>query len=434
MNTRKVYIETYGCQMNLADTELLIGILKPHGYEPTKTIDHADVILLNTCAIRERAEERVLKRLQELTHQKARHPGVRLGLTGCMAQHHRDLLLDKAPYLDLVLGPDAYRTLPALLAQEDEDEPRISVRLDRGETYADITPVRGEGVRAWVTVMRGCDKFCTFCIVPYVRGRERSVPLATLLDQVRALADQGYKEVVYLGQTVNAYRDGGQDFADLLSQTAAIDGIERIRFTSPHPSDMSEHVIEVMATCTKIAPYLHLPLQSGSNRVLERMERGYTVEHYIALVERLRAAVPGLALSTDIIVGFPGEDAADFQATHDVMATIRYDSAFMFKYSAREGTKAYKWNETLSEEEKVQRLQTIITLQERISAEINRQAIGQTTEVLVEGPAKRPQGWLSGKTRQFKTAVFPGGAQPGDLVSVRVASTTAHTLIGEASV
>ena len=259
--------------------------------------------------------------------------------------------------------------------------------------------------------------------------------LLTLLDQVRVLADQGYKEVVYLGQTVNAYRDGEHDFADLLSRTAAIDGIERIRFTSPHPSDMSEHVIEVMATCTKVAPYLHLPLQSGSNRVLERMERGYTIEHYVALVERLRAAVPGLALSTDIIVGFPGEDAADFQATHDVMATIRYDSAFMFKYSAREGTKAYKWNETLSEEEKVQRLQAIITLQERISAEINRQAIGQTTEVLVEGPAKRPQGWLSGKTRQFKTAVFPGGgAQPGDLVSVRVASTTAHTLIGEASV
>ena len=435
MNTRKVYIETYGCQMNLADTELLIGILKPHGYEPTKTVDHADVILLNTCAIRERAEERVLKRLQELTPHKARHPGVRLGLTGCMAQHHRDLLLDKAPYLDLVLGPDAYRTLPALLAQEDKDEPLISVRLDRGETYADVAPVREEGVRAWVTVMRGCDKFCTFCIVPYVRGRERSVPLVTLLDQVRVLADQGYKEVVYLGQTVNAYRDGEHDFADLLSQTAAIDGIERIRFTSPHPSDMSEHVIEVMATCTKVAPYLHLPLQSGSNRVLERMERGYTIEHYVALVERLRAAVPGLALSTDIIVGFPGEDAADFQATHDVMATIRYDSAFMFKYSAREGTKAYKWNETLSEEEKVQRLQAIITLQERISAEINRQVIGQTTEVLVEGPAKRPQGWLSGKTRQFKTAVFPGGgAQPGDLVSVRVASTTAHTLIGEASV
>jgi tRNA-2-methylthio-N6-dimethylallyladenosine synthase len=308
------------------------------------------------------------------------------------------------------------------------------VRLDRDETYADITPVRGEGIRAWVTVMRGCDKFCTFCIVPYVRGRERSVPLAALLDQVRVLADQGYKEVVYLGQTVNAYRDGEHDFADLLRRTAEIDGIERIRFTSPHPSDMSERVIDAMATCAKVAPYLHLPLQSGSNRVLDRMKRGYTIEHYTTLVERLRSAIPGLALSTDIIVGFPGEEEVDFQATHKIMAEVRYDSAFMFKYSAREGTKAYKWQETVSEEEKGQRLQTIIALQERIAAEINRQTIGQTVEVLIEGPAKRPTGWLSGKTRQFKTTVFPGaGVQPGNLVSVRVASTTAHTLIGEAS-
>jgi tRNA-2-methylthio-N6-dimethylallyladenosine synthase len=434
MNTRKVYIETYGCQMNLADTELLIGLLKPHGYEPTKTVDQADVILLNTCAIREHAEERVLKRLRELMYHKARHPGVRLGLTGCMAQHHRDQLLDKAPYLDLILGPDAYRTLPALLAQEDKDEPLVSVRLDRDETYADITPVRGEGIRAWVTIMRGCDKFCTFCIVPYVRGRERSVPLAALLDQVRVLADQGYKEVVYLGQTVNAYRDGESDFADLLRQTATIDGIERIRFTSPHPSDMSERVIEAMATCAKVTPYLHLPLQSGSNSVLERMERGYTIEHYTALVECLRSAIPGLALSTDIIVGFPGEKEADFQATYDFMATIRYDSAFMFKYSPREGTKAYKWEETVSEEEKGRRLQAIIALQERVSGEVNQRTIGQTVDVLIEGPAKRPAGWLAGKNGQFKTVVFPGnGQQPGSVVPVRVISATAHTLIGEAS-
>jgi tRNA-2-methylthio-N6-dimethylallyladenosine synthase len=305
------------------------------------------------------------------------------------------------------------------------------VRLDREETYADITPVRGEGIRAWVTVMRGCDKFCTFCVVPYVRGRERSVPLAALLAQVRELAAQGYKEVVYLGQTVNAYRDGKADFADLLRQTAAIEGVERIRFTSPHPADMSERVIEAMATSPKIAPYLHLPLQSASNRVLVRMERGYTVEHYAALVERLRAAVPGLALSTDIIVGFPGEDETDFRATYEFMAQVRYDSAFMFKYSAREGTKAYKWGDTVSEEEKGRRLQDIIALQERISGEINRRAIGQTVEVLVEGPAKRQEGWLAGKSGQFKTVVFPGnGARPGDLIPVRVLSATAHTLIG----
>jgi tRNA-2-methylthio-N6-dimethylallyladenosine synthase len=433
MDTRKVYIETYGCQMNLADTELIVGLLKPLGYEPTQVAAQADVILLNTCAIREHAEERVLRRLGELVYHKTRRPGVLLGLTGCMAQHHRERLLDKAPFLDLVLGPDAYRNLPALLVQEGKDEPLVSVRLDRDETYADITPARGEGVRAWVTVMRGCDKFCTFCIVPYVRGRERSVPLAALLAQVRELAAQGYKEVVYLGQTVNAYRDRDYDFADLLWRTAEVDGIERIRFTSPHPADMSERLIAAMATCPKVAPYLHLPLQAASNRVLEQMERGYTIEQYAALVERLRAAVPGIALSTDIIVGFPGEEESDFRATYDFMAEIRYDSAFMFKYSAREGTKAYKWGETLSEEEKGRRLQGIITLQEHISAEINRQTIGQTVEVLIEGPAKRQEGWLAGKSGQFKTVVFPStGAQPGEVMPVRVVSATAHTLVGEA--
>ena len=218
--SRKVYIETYGCQMNIADTELILGLLKPEGYEAIRAPDQADVILLNTCAIRERAEARIIGRLGELAKYKARKPGVVLGLTGCMAQHHRETLLDKAPFLDLVLGPDAYRNLPALLRQEEADEPLVSVRLDRDETYADVTPARSAGIRAWVTIMRGCDKFCTFCIVPYVRGRERSVPAGALLDQVRALAEQGYKEVVYLGQTVNAYRDGGVDFGRLLHQTA----------------------------------------------------------------------------------------------------------------------------------------------------------------------------------------------------------------------
>ena len=433
MEPRKVYIETYGCQMNIADTELLIGLLKPHGYESTQQIAQADVILLNTCAIRENAEEKVLNRLNALAHHKVRRPGVRLGLTGCMVQHQREQLLDKAPFLDLILGPDAYRTLPILLDQEDKDDPLVSVRLDRDETYADISPAHGEGVRAWVTIMRGCDKFCTFCIVPYVRGRERSVPAEALLKQVRELADQGYKEVVYLGQTVNAYRDGECDFGALLRHTAKIDGIERIRFTSPHPSDMSEAVIEAMATCPKVMPYVHLPLQSGSNRVLERMERGYTIEEYAVLVDRLRTAMPGIAFSTDIIVGFPGEEKEDFQATYDFMTEMRYDSAFMFKYSAREGTKAYKWQETLSEEEKGHRLEEIIGLQERISGEINQHSVGQTVEVLVQGPAKKQKDWLVGKNRPFKTVVFPGnGANPGDLVSIKVASATAHTLVGQA--
>lgn len=431
MEVRKVYIETYGCQMNIADTELLIGLLKPHGYESTLQIAQADVILLNTCAIRENAEEKVLHRLNALVHHKVRRPEVRLGLTGCMAQHHREHLLDKAPFLDLVLGPDAYRTLPILLDQEDKGDPLVSVRLDRDETYVDIPTEHGEGIRAWVTIMRGCDKFCTFCIVPYVRGRERSLPAEALLNQVRELADQGYKEVVYLGQTVNAYRDGECDFGALLRHTAGIDGIERIRFTSPHPSDMSEAVIDAMATCPKVMPYVHLPLQSASNRILERMERGYTIDEYAVLVDRLRTAMPAVAFSTDIIVGFPGEEEGDFQATYDFMTEMRYDSAFMFKYSARVGTKAYKWQETLSEEEKGRRLEAIITLQEGISGEINQLSVGQTVEVLVHGPAKKQKDWLVGKNRQFKTVVFPGnGATPGDLVSVRVASATSHTLVG----
>ena len=431
--SRKVYIETYGCQMNISDTELILGLLKPEGYESTRAPDQADVILLNTCAIRERAEARIIGRLGELAKYKARKPGVVLGLTGCMAQHHRETLLDKAPFLDLVLGPDAYRNLPALLAQEDADEPLVSVRLDRDETYADVTPARSAGIRAWVTIMRGCDKFCTFCIVPYVRGRERSVPAGALLDQVRVLADQGYKEVVYLGQTVNAYRDGDVNFGRLLHQTAQIEGIERIRFTSPHPSDMDDSAIDAMATCSKVAPYLHLPLQAASNRVLARMERGYTVEAYAALVDRLREAMPNLALSTDIIVGFPGEEEADFCATYDFMARTRYDFAFMFKYSAREGTKAYKWGETLSEEEKGRRLQEIIHLQEQIGGELNQQRVGQSVEVLVEGPAKKQKDWLAGKDPQFKTVVFPGnGAQPGDIVPVHVTSATTHTLVGQA--
>ena len=429
---RSVYIETYGCQINLADTELLFGHLGRHGYRRTDDPACADVILLNTCAIREHAEERVVGRLGDLVRHKTRRPDVQLGLAGCMAQHLRDTLMSKLPFVDFVVGPDAYRRLPELLGNPAGD-PFVDVRLDRTETYADIVPQREGGVRAWVTIMRGCDKFCTFCVVPYVRGRERSLPARAILDQVRQLADEGCREVVYLGQTVNAYRDGDADFAALLRRTDAVDGIERIRFTSPHPSDMTERVIEAMATCRKVCPQLHLPVQSGSDRVLEKMERGYTAAEYLDLVARLRRAVPSIALSTDIIVGFPGEDESDFDATRELMRAVGYDSAFMFKYSARGGTKAFKWPETVSEEEKSRRLQAIITLQEEQSAAINRGLIGSTVEVLIEGPARRREGWSAGKTPHFKTAVFPSSdARAGDLARIRVTESTAHTLIGSA--
>jgi tRNA-2-methylthio-N6-dimethylallyladenosine synthase len=421
-----VYVETYGCQMNVADTELMRGHLERSGYTAAADPAEADVILLNTCAIREHAEERIYGRLGALAQHKVRRPHVQIGLAGCMAQHFRDRLLDRTPHLDFVVGPDAYRRLPALLG----GDPFVDVRLDRDETYADIAPAREGGVRAWVTIMRGCDKFCTFCIVPYVRGRERSTPVDAVLDQVRDVVAQGYREVVFLGQTVNAYRDGDTDFATLLRRADAVDGLARIRFTSPHPSDMSDAAIAAMAECASVCPQLHLPVQSGSSAVLARMERGYDVEQYLRLVDRLRAAVPGLALSTDIIVGFPGETARDFAATLDLMRAVRFDSAFMFKYSRRDHTKAGKWDETVSEDEKADRLQQVIALQEGIAAEINAAWVGREVDVLVEGPARRREGWVAGKTAHFKTAVFPSvDASRGDFVRVRVEHSTAHTLV-----
>jgi tRNA-2-methylthio-N6-dimethylallyladenosine synthase len=419
-----VYIETYGCQMNLADSELMRGHLARAGYTATADPAAADVILLNTCAIREHAEERIFGRVGTLSQYRAGKPHLQIGVAGCMAQHLKDRLLER---LDFVVGPDGYRRLPELLG----GDPFTDVRLDRDETYADLMPQRGDGVRAWITVMRGCDKFCAFCIVPYVRGRERSVPAAAVLEQVRDAVAAGYREVVLLGQTVNAYRSDGIDFGALLRQVAAVPGVARVRFTSPHPSDMRDSAIAAMAECQAVCPQLHLPVQSGSDAVLARMERGYTVAEYMDLVARLRAAIPKLALSTDVIVGFPGETEADFEATLQLMRTVRYDNAFLFKYSRRDHTKAGKWDETVAELEKGRRLQALIDLQERIGAEINAAWVGREVEVLVEGPAKRPEGWLAGKTREFKTAVFAAtSVAVGDMVRMRVQDATSHTLIG----
>src|SRR5580704_7226274 len=306
----RVFIETYGCQMNVADSELVGGVLRRAGYAAAAGPEDADVILLNTCAIREHAEARVLRRLNDLARFKHARPELRLGLLGCMAQHNRAALIEKAPWLDLVAGPDSYRRLPELLGRARFD-PAVDVRLDRGETYADIVPAHERGVRAYVTAMRGCDRFCAFCVVPYVRGRERSVPHKAILADIHELAARGVREIVLLGQTVNAYRFDDIDFGRLLRLVAAVDGVERIRFTSPHPSDMSDSVIEAMAIEPKVQPSLHLPVQSGSDRVLAAMERGYTVDEYQRLVERMRAAIPGIALSTDIIVGFHGEKDVD---------------------------------------------------------------------------------------------------------------------------
>ena len=428
---RRVYIETYGCQMNVSDTELMMGVLNKAGFRTAIGVEDADVVLLNTCAIRERAEERVVGRLSQLSQAKRSRPDLVLGVSGCMAKHLAEQLLDELPYVDLVVGPDSYRRLPELIG-EASGNPALDVRLDRREDYLELDPVRRAGTNAWITIMRGCDKFCTFCIVPYVRGRERSVPAADLLRQVRMAASEGFREVTLLGQTVNSYHDGETDFADLLQLVAGVEGIRRIRFTSPHPSDFSQKLIDTMADERRICRYIHLPVQSGSDRVLKAMKRTYSQEGYLDLVARLRAALPGLCLSTDIIVGFPGEEDSDFESTLALMRRVRYDSAFMFKYSPRKGTVAYREiPDTVPETEKARRLEAVIARQTSISGQINRRYVGELQEVLVEGDARRGKGQAVGKSDGFKTVVFPrNGIGTNTFVNVRITDATSHTLIG----
>ncbi len=430
---RRVYVETYGCQMNVSDTELMMGVLKKAGFRRADGLEDADVVLLNTCAIRERAEERVVGRLSQLSQAKRTRPDLVLGVSGCMAKHLAEQLLSKLPYVDLVVGPDSYRRLPELI-EEASGSPTLDVRLDRHEDYLELDPVRQEGANAWITIMRGCDKFCTFCIVPYVRGRERSVPADDVLRQAQMAALEGFRQVTLLGQTVNSYHDGETDFSDLLKMVAGVKGIRRIRFTSPHPSDFSEKLIETMAAERKICRFIHLPVQSGSDTVLKSMKRTYSTGHYLDLVARLRTALPGLCLSTDVIVGFPGEADSEFELTMALMRHVRYDSAYMFKYSPRKGTVAYREiPDTVSESEKAQRLEAVITQQTRISGEINRRYVGRLQEVLVEGDARRGRGQAVGKSDGFKTVVFPrNDVKTNTFVNVRITGATSHTLIGQA--
>ncbi|HIM12594.1 TPA: tRNA (N6-isopentenyl adenosine(37)-C2)-methylthiotransferase MiaB, partial [Candidatus Poribacteria bacterium] len=423
------YIETYGCQMNVSDSELMAGILTRAGYKMTDDAKSANVILINTCAIRENAEEKVLNRLKHLNAIKRRNPNMVLGICGCMAQHMRTLVLDAAPYIDLVLGPDAYRSLPQAIASAKAKDTFVNLKLDKSEDYADLAPIRKDGIRAWLTIQRGCDKMCTFCVVPFTRGRERSLSVPMLVREIKFLVDEGFKEVVLLGQTVNSYHDGTHNFGDLLFAINQVEGIERIRFTSPHPSDATKPMIDAIASCKKVCKQIHLPLQSGSTRILSDMHRTYTVDEYRELVFNLRNQIPNLAISTDIIVGFCGETEEDFQQTHDLMGEMRYDSAFMFKYSDRDGTLANRTLEdNVPEEEKIRRLQSIIDLQYRISHEINQERVGQTVEILVEGESRKSEADYFGKDDTFKTTVFPRqNTKIGDTVNIKVHTATAHT-------
>lgn len=430
-NRMKVYIETYGCQMNLADTEIVLGIMNKSGYSPTRTIDDADVVLLNTCSVREHAEAKIHQRLGVIKRQMSDRPDLVVGVLGCMAERLRSSLIDRHK-VDIVVGPDEYRKLPELLEGALAGSQGIGVRLSRTETYDDITPFRTEGVSAWISVMRGCDKFCTFCIVPFTRGRERSRTLSSVVGEVEQLVEQGFREVTLLGQNVNSYKDGGNDFADLLSAVARVDSRLRVRFTTSHPQDLSDKLIETIATYDNLCKYIHLPVQSGSNRILEAMNRTYTREHYLALVERIKSQIPGVALSTDIIAGFPTETEEDHRETLSLMEEVGYDGAYMFKYSPREGTPAFRLGDDVPEEVKTGRLNEIITLQQRISYEVNQSMVGRTCEVMVDGVSRKSNLQLSGRTDTNKTVVFPAGTlKQGDVVRVKINRASSATLFGE---
>ncbi|HTO94642.1 MAG TPA: tRNA (N6-isopentenyl adenosine(37)-C2)-methylthiotransferase MiaB [Bacteroidota bacterium] len=429
-HSRRVYLETYGCQMNVADSEVVGGILSRGGFELTGRIAEADVILVNTCAIRENAEQRIYGRLGLFSTFKRGRPGTLVGVLGCMAERLRRDLLDE-DWVDLVVGPDEYRKLPALIERAFDGEKGIAVRLSRVENYDDITPLRTDGVSAWLSVMRGCDKFCTFCVVPFTRGRERSRSVESIVSEVEALVEGGYREVTLLGQNVNSFRDRTRDFADLMRAVAAVDRDMRVRFTTSHPQDMSERLIEAIATEPNICKYIHLPVQSGADRILALMNRTYTVSRYRSLIERIRQSIPGVALSTDIISGFPSETEAEHRMTIDLLGELRFDGAFTFKYSPRENTRAWEMPDDVPEEEKGRRVQEITELQHAIALEQNRTLVGTVVRILVDGPSRKSPADYTGRTDTNRTVVFPRTAEePGDEADIRIDRANSATLIG----
>lgn len=433
MNKNKVYIETYGCQMNLADTEIVLGILQNNGYGVTKNMSEADVILVNTCSIRENAEQRIYGRLGNFKSIKDQKPDLIVGVLGCMAERLRIDLVDKKKIVDVVVGPDEYRRLPELIDVAFNGDKGIGVKLSKTETYDDILPHREDGLQAWLSVMRGCDKFCTFCVVPFTRGRERSRSLDSVVDEVKQLSERGFKEVTLLGQNVNSYSDNQFDFADLLSACAQVNRSVRIRFTTSHPQDLSDKLLYTIAEHPNICNYIHLPVQSGSNRILELMNRTYTIEHYLQLVEKARKIIPGISFSTDIISGFPTETFEDHIMTLDVMREVRFDGAFMFKYSPREGTKAFKMKDDVNEQTKSKRLQEIINLQQQISFELNQELIGNEEIILIEGFSKKSEKFLSGRTDSNKVVIVPADNQvkTGNYIKTEINRATSATLFGD---
>ena len=443
---KRVYVETYGCQMNISDGELMEGLLEDHGYEIAADPEDADVILVNTCAIREHAERRVLGRVGQLSGLKRERPDLVIGVTGCMAQRMGETLLKQAPHVDLVMGPDGYRSLPEWLAAIKEGRkirpsrsakkrgPQLAVLdLDLGENYEGLDQRRASRISAWVPVQRGCDHRCTFCIVPYVRGPEKNRKPGEVLREIKEIADSGVTEVTLLGQTVNSYEADGQSFPDLLRSVARVPGIRRVRFTSPHPNDVTTDLLDVMAEETAVCEQLHLPLQAGSDRTLRRMLRRYTVEGFLEKVNLARAVIPDIGLSTDVIVAFPGETHDEFQETLEVMRTVRFDDAYTYRYSPREGTPATRFPaaDFVPDGEAQERLQRLIETHRAIQAEINEAEVGRVEEVLVEKEARDP-GQILGRSRRNKVVAFPASPDlVGTYLEVRLTGTTGATFVGE---
>jgi tRNA-2-methylthio-N6-dimethylallyladenosine synthase len=449
---KKAYIETYGCQMNISDTELMHGILAEQGYVAADAPEDADVILVNTCAIRDHAEQRVVGRVGQLQQLRAERPELVIGVTGCMAQRLGDKLFQQKGQVDLVMGPDAYRQLPEKLAalRAPAAAPKPAARsfalpvvgapakgltvldFDPFENYEGVTARRTSAISAWVPIQRGCNYRCTYCIVPYVRGDEKNRDPEQILAEVRALAADGVPEVTLLGQTVNSYEHGDWDFPRLLRAVARVDGIRRVRFTSPHPNDFTRALVEVMAEEPTVCKQLHLPVQSGHDRTLKRMLRRYTVAEYLEKIAWVREAIPGIALSTDVIVAFPGETGEEYEATLELMRTVRFDDAFMYRYSPRDGTPATRLpaGQFVPEEVGQARLERLIELHREIQLEINRAEVGRVEEVLVEKEGRR--GGLQGRTDSNKVVTFDGPASLiGGFATVRLTATTGATFAGE---
>ena len=432
---KKLYIETYGCQMNVADSEVVASVMQMAGYETTEDLDEANAVFLNTCSVRDNAEQKIYHRLEALAAIRRKHPLI-IGVLGCMAERAQQDLLDNH-HCDLVAGPDAYLSLPDLIAQAETGHKAMNIELSTTETYKDIVPQRiglGHKIGGFVSIMRGCNNFCHYCIVPYTRGRERSRDVESILKEVRDLRDRGFKEVTLLGQNVNSYKSQDTNFPALLRLVAEEAPEMRVRFTTSHPKDMSDETLQVIADVPNVCKHIHLPVQSGSDKILKLMNRKYTREWYMDRVNAIRHIIPDCGLSTDIFVGYHSETEEDHQLSLDLMREVGYDSAFMFKYSERPGTYASKHlPDDVPEEEKIRRLNELIALQTEISAQQNKKDEGKTFDVLVEGFSKRSREQLCGRTEQNKMVVFPkAGHHIGETVQVTITGSTSATLLGEA--